>query len=165
MRTLGWLSRSFQAPSPNTLRVLYLTMVCSTLTFGTPAWHPTSVCNLEKLERVQGRATRLILGCKGADREVAPMRLSRCNLPPISSYLDKADHKFLVKCLSGASDFQFFREDRVSVRSRREGLRGDGVLLTYPRGTSNAYLSSLIPRCVDTFNRLPEASRRALLPV
>ena len=165
MRILGMLTRSFQAKSVNALRVIYLTMVRSILTFGTPAWHPTSKSNLDKLERVQGRATRLILGYKKTAPESAATRLSRCKLPSISDYLDRVDIKFLSKCLSGTCNFQLFRTDRASIRSRRPGLRGGESLLTHPKANSNSYLTSLHPCCVAALLRIGRDSSLCNYPL
>ena len=165
IKVLWMIARCYRPKYASAIRLLYLTMVRSILLYGTPAWHPTSKANLEKLERVQGRATKLIMGYKRTAPVSAETRLISCKLPSINNYIEQADLKFLSKCLSGACDFQFFRVDRVSVRSRRQGLRGGNSLLTHPKGVSNAYLSSLIPRCVAAFNALPEKTRRELLPL
>ena len=61
MRALGMISRSFGGRGRSALRLLYLTLVRSLLVYGTPAWHPTTKCNLAKMEQVQSKAQIFIL--------------------------------------------------------------------------------------------------------
>ena len=165
MRALGMVSRGFSGRGRGALRLLYLSFIRSILMYGTPAWHPTTLANLAKLESVQAKATRMIIGQKKSIRGTRDLRLVTCRLPNVPDLLNKIDLKFLTKCLQGACDFSLFSPSRVSVRSRREGLRGGDGFLSHPRGNNSAYLASLIPRCVRTFNLLPEKERRKLLVV
>ena len=72
---------------------------------------------------------------------------------------DKITLTFFLKCLSGAHDLLVLHPDRVSVKPRREGLRGDRCVLTTPRSTFSAYLASFFPRTVNLFQSLPEVDK------
>jgi hypothetical protein len=63
-RILDMLSRSLKKCTEKNSKLLFISLVRSVLTFGTPAWHPTSGVNIAKLEATQSRATRHILGFK-----------------------------------------------------------------------------------------------------
>jgi endonuclease/exonuclease/phosphatase family metal-dependent hydrolase len=77
MRVLGMLARSFGRRSSSSMKVLYTSLVRSVITYGMPAWHPSSSSNIEKLEQVQGRATSMMMRMKRSDRSV-----DRAGCPP-----------------------------------------------------------------------------------
>jgi hypothetical protein len=165
MRVLGMLARSFGKRKSPSMKVLYTSLVRSLITYGMPAWHPTSVSNIEKLERVQGRASRLILGLSRSDKSLSrEERLLHCKLPSIPVLLEKIDLKFLMNCLTGKCHFNLFGTFRISIVDRRPGLRGASTSMRHPLGHTDAYLSSLIPRLVILFNNLPLDLRQGLLP-
>ena len=144
--------------------MLYKSLVRSRIVFAAPAWHPTSGANLSALERVQNRATRLILNCKKSDPRSGAERAAICGLPSLAELWDRITLSFFLKCLSGAHELLVFHPDRVSVKPRREGLRGDRCVLTTPRSTSSAYLSSFFPRAVALFQSLPEETKVKHVP-
>lgn len=165
MRVLGMLARSFGRRSSASMKVLYTSLVLSVITYGMPAWHPTSASNIEKLERVQGRATRMMMRMKRSDRSIdRASRLQHCRLAAIPSLSRKIDLKFMTNCFAGKCHFNFFNASRITIVARRPGLRGATYNLSYPKSLTDAYLSSLIPRCVNLFNSLPLEVRLGLLP-
>jgi len=165
MRVLGMLARSFGKRSSSSMKVLYTSLVRSVITYGLPAWHPSSASNIEKLERVQGRATRMMMRMKRSDRSVdRTSRLLFCKLPSIPSLLNKIDLKFMTNCFAGKCHFKIICDSRISIVARRPGLRGASYCLSHPKSHTDAYTSSLIPRCVNLFNSLPLDMRLGLLP-
>jgi len=165
MRVLGMLARSFGKRRSSGMKVLYTSLIRSLITYGMPAWHPTTLTNIEKLERVQGRASRLILGMSRSDKSVErEERLLLCKLPSIPVLLEKIDLKFLTNCLVGKCHFNLFGSFRITIVQRRPGLRGASTSMRHPLGHTDAYLLSLIPRLVILFNNLPLDVRHSLLP-
>ena len=132
-KNLGVLARCFKGAKSGVISLLYKSLVRSTILFSAPAWHPTTGANLAALERVQNRATRLILGCKKGDTRSSAVRRAACGMPSLGEQWDKITLTFFCKCLSGAYDLLVFHPDRVTVKPRREGLRGDRCVLTTPR--------------------------------
>ena len=130
---LGILAKCFRGGKAKFTRLLYISLVRSKLLYGIPAWFPTTAVNMEKLERVQSRATRLILGYKAAASMT--LRLAACKLPSLSAIIDSNTLSFFCKCLAGAYDLNVLGPKRVSIRARREGLRGGLTTLVTPRST------------------------------
>ena len=83
---------------------------------------------------------------------------------PVLCQVNSISLSFFRKCLLGVCDLVVFSANRVSVRARRAGLRGDRCVLTTPMSTSSQYLASFFPRVVALFNALPEATKAKLVP-
>jgi len=59
---LGVIKRHFKYITPETLILLYKSMVRTHIEYGHSVWCPYSVTAIESLEKVQKRATKLIHG-------------------------------------------------------------------------------------------------------
>ena len=70
---------------------------------------------------------------------------------------------FLSKSLNNVYDFEILRDDRITIKRRREGLRVGSTILEAPRGHSNSYLSSYFPRVVTLLNSFPQEMRDEIL--
>ena len=162
---LGILAKCFRGGKAKFTRLLYISLVRSKLLYGIPSWSPTTMVNMEKLERVQSRATFLILGYKAAARLTRDLRLAACKLPSLSATIDSNTLTFFCKCLAGSYDLNVFGTNRVSIKARREGLRGGLTTLVTPRSTCNYYLASFFPRAVSLFNALDEKVKQKWLSV
>ncbi|CAB3370560.1 Hypothetical predicted protein [Cloeon dipterum] len=57
-KVLSFAARNLYGCNPRVKRLAYLTMVKPLMFYGTPAWHPSTQCNIQKFERVQNRALR-----------------------------------------------------------------------------------------------------------
>ena len=94
---LGLISRTckglFDVP---TLMTLYCSLVRSQLEYSSVVWSPHTKSNFDKIERVQKRATRLILK-SGSDYET---RLDELNLKTLEHRHFIADVTFLYKVLN-----------------------------------------------------------------
>jgi Reverse transcriptase (RNA-dependent DNA polymerase)/Endonuclease-reverse transcriptase len=112
-QNLGFLSRNLHGCTSRVKRMAYLSLVRPTMTFGLPAWHPTTVENTKKLERVHKRAQRFIYG-----RQPPPPRQQ--NIMSVKMHLRHTDLVFFKKCSSGAIDF----DARARIIQGRV-LRGD----------------------------------------
>jgi ribonucleases P/MRP protein subunit RPP40 len=163
-KILGMLGRCFFKCKFHAKRMLYISLVRSVLSYGAPAWHPSTVTNCNFLERIQGRATRFILGHSRFSKcDDSNTRLIKCNLPSVCDMWKSIDIKFLACCFSGKYDFDVFGVNKLFVRERRPGLRGSSFALSCPRGDAS-YLSSYFPRVVAQYNALP-AMARIPLPI
>ena len=59
-RTLGFLQRNLQHCTKDCRRTAYLSLVRSTLEYGSIIWDSHYKCDIDKLERIQNRAARFI---------------------------------------------------------------------------------------------------------
>ncbi|CAB3381625.1 Hypothetical predicted protein [Cloeon dipterum] len=89
-RVLSFAARNLRGCTQRVKRVAYLSLIKPILTFGLPAWHPTTQANTTKLERVQRRALRFIHGRR-------PPPPQEAKIMPIQMHLDYTDLNFFKK--------------------------------------------------------------------
>jgi len=77
---LGIIKRNFDGATVNCLLSLYKTMVRPHLEYANQVWHPRCIQDLEKLEKVQRKATKIIHRGKKLSYE---MRLKVLKLPTL----------------------------------------------------------------------------------
>ena len=80
IRQLGIIKRTFVIRDKNSLLTLYKSTVRPILEYGSPVWNPWKQKDIDKIERVQRRFTRLVEGCKGL---TYIERLKKLNLPSL----------------------------------------------------------------------------------
>jgi len=101
-RTLSLIRRSFSAGhSPQTKRLLYLSLVRSQLTYCSQIWRPHLLKDILALEQIQRRATKYILNDYSSDYR---SRLVHLNILPLMMQLELHDIMFFVRCLKGPTD-------------------------------------------------------------
>ena len=158
-RILGLIKRTCRGlKDVPTLRTLYLALVRSQLEFCSVVWSPYQACNIMKLERIQRRATKLIL--KTTDEY--QQRREKLNLLSLEQRRFLFDVLFLYKALNGHIDVdlsnyvQFFKEsDHYMLR------RKDDYTLKKNYARTNIFKHSYFNRIVDMWNSLPHSVRRA----
>lgn len=119
---LGLIKRTCKGmDDPKTLRTLYWSLVRSNLEYCLVVWYPYRKRNIDKLEGVQRRATKLIL--KSDDS--FDIRLKKSNLMSLEKRRSLTDVTFLYKVLNGNIDINvsqiidFYSEtDRYSLRAK-----------------------------------------------
>ena len=158
-RILGLIKRTCRGlKDVSTLRTLYLALVRSQLEFCSVVWSPYQASNITKLERIQRRATKLIL--KTTDEY--QQRREKLNLLSLEQRRFLFDVLFLYKALNGHIDIdlsnyvQFFKEsDHYTLR------RKDDCTLKKNYARTNIFKYSYFNRIVDMWNSLPHSVRRA----
>ena len=110
-RTLGLLRRTFNSvQSVHAVKLLYTTMVRPQLMYCSQVWRPCYIKDIVKLEKVQRRATKYILGdWKSNYRQW----LEKLQLLPLMSMFELNDIMFCVKSLKHPTD-HFNINDYVS---------------------------------------------------
>ena len=76
----GWLRRSFQFLTPKMFRPLYMQIVRSQMEYASSVWNPHHQTLIDKIEKVQERATKMLPDMKGISYED---RLRLLNLPTL----------------------------------------------------------------------------------
>ena len=100
---LGLIKRTCKGlDDPKTLRTLYCSLVRSNLEYCSVVWSPHTKRDTDKLERVQRRATKLILNSD--DPYDTCIRLKKLNLLSLEKRRSLADVTFLYKVLNGNID-------------------------------------------------------------
>ena len=79
-RILGMLRRTFESREPKLWKELYVSLVRSHLEYALQAWNRHLQSELDKIERVQRRATRIPIGFEKLDYEERLKRLCLTSL-------------------------------------------------------------------------------------
>ena len=136
----------------STLKTLYCSLVRSNLEYCSVVWCPFTKRNVNKLERIQRRATRFIL----KSNDPYNIRLHKLNLLTLEQRRFVDDVTFLFKTLNGHLDVDssqfldfYSQEDRYLLR------HFDTKLLKKKYARTNILKNSYFYRIVDEWNSLP----------
>ncbi|CAB3382996.1 Hypothetical predicted protein [Cloeon dipterum] len=97
-QTLGFAARNLRGCTQRVKRMAYLTLVKPKLFYGTPAWHPWTKTNTEKMARTQNKALHFIHG-----RHVPPPE--KQNMLSVPAQLAYNDLLFFKKSLCGLTEY------------------------------------------------------------
>ena len=159
-KILGLIKRTCRGLNDvTTLRTLYCALVRSQLEYCTVVWSPPYTArNVDKLKRIQRRATKFILK---TDDEYDTRR-ERLNLLSLKDRRFLFDVLFFYKVLNGyinldlSSYIQFYSDsDRYSLRGK------DELTLKKNYARTNTSKFSFFNRIVDMWNVLPLSVRQA----
>ena len=149
-QVLGMIARTFGTRKKKLLISLYKSLVRPHLDYCIQAWRPHLKKDIEKMERVQRRATRMMEECRGKDYET---RLKLSNLTTLETRAQRADmlevYKIIHK-IEGLNEEDFF------VRDLRGG-RGHSLKLFKKRVRLDVAKFSFGNRICTEWNHLPEA--------
>ena len=95
-RSLHLIQRSISSTSTHTRLCLYISLVCSNLSYCSQLWRPSLKKDFLCLENVQRRATKYVCNDYTSDYK---SRLISLQLLPLMHWLELRDILFLVKCL------------------------------------------------------------------
>ena len=151
-RVLNFVSRILHGSRPSVKRSVYLGLVRPIITYGVPAWHPTSSTNIMKLEKVQKKATSFITGQFHSSEE----RLRMTNLISIEYLLKEIDILFFKKIVLNLVDIG---PCRVSVNKNNKSRTNLVGMVNPPFARTAMYLNGFYCRVAKLFNCLPSASR------
>ena len=158
-RMLGLIKRSCRDFNDRkTLRTLYCALVRSNLEYCSVIWSPYTKRGIEKIEKIQNRATKFILRSDDCYAD----RLKELNLLSLEKRRLLADLTFLYKALHGIIDIDvepyvdFYKEsDHYSFR------HNDKLTLRMRYARTNVFKYSFFNRVVKTWNSLPLSIREA----
>ena len=129
-RVLGMVRRTMMYKNPDVLTRFYKRLVRPHLEYCVSAWSPHYVKNLERLERVQHRFTRMVPGLKGLDYG---RRLERLKLMTLEERRNRSELVELFKMSKGLSAIPrnlFFRADNSEkTRGHSKKLVKEGFKL------------------------------------
>ena len=148
-KVLGLICRTFSCKSVDIILKLYKSLVRPHLDYCSQAWRPHLVKDIEALEKVQRRATRLMEGLKGLPYET---RLRRTGLTDLETRRLRGDLIEVFKLLKGIDNVDY--SNMFTFNSN--ALRGHHFKLFKPRARTNIGKYSFAHRIVDAWNALPE---------
>ena len=159
-KTLGMLRRSFSHTiGVSAKRSLYISLVRSQLQYCSPLWHPHFLSDIKRLETVQRRATKFIVGNKSMDYKD---RLIHLHLLPLMMEFEISDIIFLVKSMKNPSAFfdifSFIKPCNLSTRS------SSSFKLRHSLSKNNSISNSYFNRIPRLWNSLPPLDITLSLP-
>ena len=148
--TLGCIRRTIKFKDRNIMLPLYNAHVRSRLEYASVIWNPYRQDDIQAIERVQRRATKLIRGMRGLSYTE---RLTALGLPSLQFRRRRADMIEVFKIISGldrigADRFFAFNTSKT---------RGHSKKFFKPFSRLNLRKNSFSQRVVNDWNSLPES--------
>lgn len=146
-KILGLIKRTMITKDKDVILRLYKTLVRPRLEYCVQVWCPDLKKDIELLEAVQRRATKMIRGFGGLSYEE---RLRRCGLTTLETRRTRGDLIEAYKILTGKVDME---SGRFFQQARHGGTRGHDLKLYRRRAAAygKRFFSS---RVVDKWNKL-----------
>ena len=147
-KILGMVKRHFTTRDKITVLNLYKTLIRPHLEFCVQAWRPSLVKDIELLEGVQRRATKII---QNYDKLSYEERLQRLDLTALETRRLRGDMIELFKILNNFEDVDYTQFFNLSCTN----LRGHPMKLFKNRFCTNTGKFTFANRVVDKWNSLP----------
>lgn len=149
---LGLIHRHFRKFSKAQFLTIYKTYIRPHLEYAIQAWSPWLQKDIDCLERVQRRATKLVAGLRNLSYE---QRLERLNLTTLEERRRRGDLIETFKLLKGKESIgyqQFFQRDH-----NPHGLRGNDMKLFVPAVRTELRKNFFSHRVLKAWNGLPQS--------
>ena len=150
MRILGMVRRQFKNIDKECFRLLYKTFVRPYLEYAIQAWSPYKKRDIECLEKVQRRATKMVSRLKNCSYEV---RLAKLGLTTLEEIRRRGDLIQAYKMITGKEKVRV--EDFFSFHQSNYELRGHRYKLATQRSRLEVRRNYFSQRVVGPWNRLP----------
>lgn len=156
-RTLSFLKRNLRVKSTTVKTSAYYSLVRPTLEYACVAWDPYTKENINKLEMVQRRAARFVLGRFNYTSSVIEM-LPEVNWVPLEQRRQNQRLAMLYKINNGLVEMG---NDDFKLRRRRPSRHVNCEGFEVPASRTNYHMWSFIPRTIREWNRLPDSVAQA----
>jgi len=147
---LGVIKRHFKYITPETLILLYKSMVRIHIEYGHSVWCPYSVTAIESFEKVQKRATKLIHGFAKLSYSERPRK---CELPTFKYRRKRGDMIETYKIITGIYDREASPVLKLNLSTK---TRGNGYKLDTHRTKYDLRKYYFTNRIVNVWNSLPD---------
>uniref|UniRef100_A0A8C5QJD5 Uncharacterized protein n=1 Tax=Leptobrachium leishanense TaxID=445787 RepID=A0A8C5QJD5_9ANUR len=148
-RMLGCVGRGISSRKREVLMPLYRALVRPHLEYCVQYWRPYLQKDIDILERVQRRATKMVYGLKEKSYQE---RLNDLNMYSLEKRRDRGDMIETFKYVKGIHKVE---EGSIFKRKQNSKTRGHSLRLEGQRFKSNIRKHYFTERVVDTWNRLP----------
>ena len=146
---LGLINRTITCKKKEIILRLYKSLVRPHLEYCIQAWRPHLVKDIEILEKVQKRATRMIKECAGKTYEE---RLQIVGLTTLECRRLRADLIEVFKILKGFEGI----EEKLFFKRHISNTRGHSMKLYKDRVNKDILKYSFANRVIEQWNKLPE---------
>ena len=160
-KLLGFIKRcSGEISDARTRRTLYLSLVRSVFGYSSQVWSPQTVTLIQRMERVQRRATKYILNLPYLCSETYRERLVSLGLLPLSYWHEYLDLVFFFKAVNGLVDVSHDVLPEVMSQTRTtRSSSGNQISFRPAKCKTSTYQRSFFIRASRTWNSLPTTLR------
>jgi hypothetical protein len=148
-RILGLIKRTINSRSKEIIIKLYKALVRPKLEYCVQAWRPFLRKNIDSLERVQKRATKMVSECRGKNYE---SRLRSLNLISIEKRQTRGDLIQVFKLIKGFDNVDYSNFFQLTSNSR---TRGHKFKICKGRSRLEIRKNFFSQRVVSEWNKLP----------
>ena len=148
-KLLGLIKRTFKALDKDSFLILYKSLVRSILDYGGSVYYPSTKKNIQLIENIQRRATRIVPELRGLTYSE---RLKSLKLPTLLYRRKRYDLIQLYKIVHGYEDIKpekFFEFNENCTRGHLFKIQKNGC-------KKNLRLNSFPMRCINQWNSLSE---------
>jgi hypothetical protein len=149
--TLGMIRRTITCKNKDIITRLYKALVRPKLEYCVQAWRPYLRKDIDKMERVQHRATKMIEECKGLCYED---RLKATGLTTLEDRRERGDMIEVFKTLRGINKID---ESSLFQLANNSRTRGHRFKLAKARSKLDIRKNFFSQRVVNSWNGLPES--------
>ena len=150
-RMLGLIKRSYTYLDKESLLCLYKAMVRPILEYGVTVWSPYRIGDIDAVESVQRRATRILPELRGLDYEA---RLRSLKLPTLTYRRLRGDVINVYKYIHGI--YRLSLADNMFEMAQYGATRGHSFKLYKHQSRLNLRKHFFSQRVVDVWNSLPD---------
>ena len=147
---MGIIKRTFSSLDQSSFIQLYKSIVRPSLEYCSQVWHPHLKKDIQKLEKVQRRATKSIPELRNYSY---PERLEKLKLPSLSYRRHRSDQIQTYKMFKGLEDIDPNKFFKLRINSR---TRGHQFKITKNRVKTKRRQNVFSHRTVTEWNNLPE---------
>ena len=153
-RLLGMIWRTLSCKNKDNVLNLYKTLVRPILDYGAAIWNPHQKTDIQKIERVQRRATRMINGLKHLTYEE---RLKKCNLTSLENRRRRYDLIETYKIMTNI--YKIDREKLFEIKETQ--TRGHDLKIYKQHTRLNVRKYFFTERIINDWNKLPKEAIKA----
>ena len=148
-KMLGFIARNFDYKTPDVISKLYTSLVRPHLEYCVQHWSPNLIKDINKLERVQRRATKMIPSLRNLPYEE---RLKKLNMFSLQKRRLRGD---LIEVFKILNKFDNVRYDKMFEIQNDTATRNNGMKLKGKRCNTNIGKNYFNIRVVEHWNKLP----------
>jgi hypothetical protein len=149
-RVVGVTKRTFDHMDKQMFKIIYKTMIRPHLEYANCIWSPFLKGDIEKLEKVQRRATKIIPTLRNLTYTT---RLKMLNLPTLAYRRLRGDLIQVYRIMHGFTDIQ--PQKLFIMEARVDGLRGHSYKVQKSRNKERIRQNCFSQRIVNLWNKLP----------
>ena len=152
-RILGLIKRTITSRSKKIIIQLYKSLIRPHLDYCGTAWRPYLAKDINKLEGIQRRLTKIIAECK--DKEYCE-RLKEVHLTTLETRRTRADLIQTFRLMKGIDKVELTNFFNMNISERSSTLRGNTLKIVKKRFDKTVAKFSFKNRVVNDWNNLPD---------